>query len=193
VRIGGTCPRRFLSYLPDSFADTIMTPFFTRLKFAFKAFFVILFNDRLPDEVAAAYGPKPMPIEPEAEAPEPTATQLLAVLQRDGRLVDFLMEDIAPYGDAQVGAAVRSVHAGCRQALEQYVTLAPVIEANEGSRVTIEAGTDAARVKLVGNVAGYPPFTGVLQHRGWMVSRAALPALPPSGRVIVAPAEVEVS
>jgi hypothetical protein len=174
-----------------------MTPFFTRLKFAFRAFFVILFNDRLPEDVAAAYGPKPIPtepeLEPEAQAPEPTATQLLAVLQRDGRLVDFLMEDIAPYGDAQVGAAVRSVHAGCRQALEQYVTLAPVLEANEGSRVTIEAGIDAARVKLVGNVAGHPPFTGVLQHRGWMVSRAALPALPPSGRVIVAPAEVEVS
>jgi hypothetical protein len=170
-----------------------MTPFFTRLKFAFKAFFLILFKDRLPADVAAALGPKPMPTEPEAEAPEATATQLLAVLQRDGRLVDFLMEDIAPYGDAQVGAAVRSVHAGCRQALEQYVTLTPVLEANEGSRVTIEAGADAARVKLLGNIAGHPPFTGVLRHRGWMVSRAALPALPASGRVIVAPAEVEVS
>jgi hypothetical protein len=177
-----------------------MTTFFTRSKFAFKAFFLILFKDRLPADVAAALGPKPMPAEPErapapapAEAPEATATQLLAVLQRDGRLVDFLMEDIGPYGDAQVGAAVRSVHAGCRQALEQYVTLTPVLDGNEGSRVTIEAGTDAARVKLVGNVAGHPPFTGVLRHRGWMVSRAALPALPASGRAIVAPAEVEVS
>jgi hypothetical protein len=170
-----------------------MTPFFTRLRFAFKAFFLILFKDRLPADVAAALGPKPTPTEPEAEAPVATATQLLAVLQRDGRLVDFLMEDIAPYGDAQVGAAVRSVHAGCRQALEQYVTLTPVLEADEGSRVTIEAGTDAARVKLLGNVAGNPPFAGVLRHRGWMVSRAALPALPASGRAIVAPAEVEVS
>ena len=180
-----------------------MTPFFTRLKFSFKAFFLILFKDRLPADVAAVLGPNSMPAEPErapaqtpaptVEAPEATATQLLAVLQRDGRLVDFLMEDIAPYGDAQVGAAVRTVHAGCRQALEQYVTLTPVLDGNEGSRVTIEAGTDAARVKLVGNVAGHPPFTGVLRHRGWMVSRAALPALPPSGRVVVAPAEVEVS
>lgn len=178
-----------------------MTPFFTRLKFAFKAFFVILFKDRLPADVAAALAPKPMPAEPArapapasaAEAPEASATQLLAVLQRDGRLVDFLKEDIGPYGDAQVGAAVRTVHAGCRRALEQYVTLAPVLDANEGSRVTIEAGTDAARVKLVGNVAGQPPFTGVLRHRGWRVARAALPAQPQSGRAIVAPAEVEVA
>jgi hypothetical protein len=177
-----------------------MTPFFTRLNFAFKSFFVILFEDRLPADVAAALGPKP-PAEPQrapapaaaVEAPEASATQLLAVLQRDGRLVDFLMEDIGPYADAQVGAAVRSVHAGCRQALVQYVTLAPVLDGNEGGRVTIGAGIDAARVKLVGNVAGQAPFTGVLRHRGWMVSRAALPALPPSGRAIVAPAEVEVS
>jgi hypothetical protein len=180
-----------------------MTPFFTRLKFAFKAFFLILVKDRLPADAAAALGPESMPAEPErapaqkpapaVEAPEATATQLLAVLQRDGRLVDFLMEDIGPYGDAQVGAAVRTVHAGCRQALEQYVTMTTVLDANEGSRVTIEAGTDAARVKLVGNVAGHPPYTGVLRHRGWMVSRAALPALPASGRAVVAPAEVEVS
>lgn len=169
-----------------------MTPFFTRLRFAFKAFFVILFKDRLPDEVPAGLAREHAPASA-AEAPEATATQLLAVLQRDGRLVDFLMEDIGPYGDAQIGAAVRTVHAGCRQALEQYVALAPVLEGNEGSRVTIEAGTDAARVKLVGNVAGRPPFMGVLRHRGWMVSRAALPALPVSGRAIVAPAEVEVS
>ena len=169
-----------------------MTPFFTRLKLAFKAFFLILIKDRLPAELAPAPGPEPAPAS-EPAAPEPTAAQLLAVLQRDGRLVDFLMEDIAPYGDAQVGAAVRPVHAGCRQALDQYVTLAPVLEASEGSRVTIEAGTDAARVKLLGNVAGQPPFSGVLRHRGWQVSRAALPALAPSGRVIVAPAEVEVS
>lgn len=172
-----------------------MTPFFTRLKLAFMAFFLILFKDRLPAELQRS----PEPAQAQAPAPEPeappeaTATQLLAVLQRDGRLVDFLMEDIAPYGDAQVGAAVRSVHAGCRKALEQYVTLAPVLAGDEGSRVTIESGTDAARVKLLGNVAGQAPFTGVLRHRGWMVSRAALPALAPSGRAIVAPAEVEVA
>lgn len=187
-----------------------MTPFFTRLKFALKAFFLILFKDRLPADAAAALEPKSMPAAPErapaqaparaaaapegaAAVPEATATQLLAVLQRDGRLVDFLMENIGPYGDAQVGAAVRSVHAGCRQALEQYVTLTPVLDASEGSRVTIEAGTDTARVKLIGNVGGHAPFTGVLRHRGWMVSRAALPALPPSGRSVIAPAEVEVS
>ena len=117
---------------------------------------------------------------------------MLAILQRDGRLVDFLMEDLAAYSNAQIGAAVRDVHAGCRQALDKYATLAPVLDAAEGSTVTVDAGTDAARVKVVGNVAGAPPFRGVLRHRGWEATRLELPPLPATGRTILAPAEVEV-
>jgi hypothetical protein len=196
-----------------------MTPFFTRLKFAFRTFFAILFRDLVPHDVAAALvlerettsvpGAAPSPRQPVAAAasvvpaapvtpapqpsPEPTATQMLALLQRDGRLIDFLMEDITPYADAQVGAAVRSVHAACRQALQQYVTLTPALEGTEGARVTVDAGADAARVKVIGNVAGQPPFTGVLNHRGWVVTRIELPPLSATGRQVVAPAEVEVA
>ena len=176
-----------------------MTPFFTRLTFAFKTFFAILFRDRIPDEVAAALGAvrlaaeQPQPGQPAGVTAEATAAQMLAVLQRDGRLIDFLMEDITPYQDAQIGAAVRNVHAGCREALQRYLTLAPVLHADEGARVTIEAGRDAATVKLIGNVAGHPPFSGVLRHRGWLVSRIELPPLPRTGQLVVAPAEVEVA
>ena len=176
-----------------------MTPFFTRLTFAFRTFFAILFRDRIPDDVAAALGAvrpsaqQSQPGQPAGVNTEATATQVLAVLQRDGRLIDFLMEDITPYADAQIGVAVRNVHAGCRQALQRYLTLAPVFHGEEGARVTIEAGRDPATVKLIGNVAGQPPFSGVLRHRGWLVSRIELPALPRTGQFVVAPAEVEVA
>jgi hypothetical protein len=120
------------------------------------------------------------------------ATQVLALLQRDGRLVDFLMEDLTAYADAQIGAAVRDVHAGSRQALDRYFTLNPVLDDEEGRPVTLEGDLDAARIKVVGHVTGQPA-RGILRHRGWEATRVALPALPASGLSIVAPAEVEVS
>jgi hypothetical protein len=119
--------------------------------------------------------------------------QLLALLQRDGRLIDFLMEDLTPYQDAQIGAAVRDVHSGSRQAVVRYFTLEPVIDDEEGRPVQVERGADPARVKVTGNVAGSPPLRGTLRHRGWEATRVELPPLPASGRTVVAPAEVEVS
>jgi len=169
----------------------------TRWKYAFRAFFSLIFHGRLADDIIASFVTTPP--QPATPAPRPApetsdrATQLLALLQRDGRLVDFLMEDLATYPDAQVGAAVRDVHAGCRQALSKYVPLTPVLDDDEGSAVTVERGTDPARVKVVGNVAGSPPFRGVLRHRGWEATRVELPPLPATGRTVVAPAEIEVA
>ena len=171
-----------------------MLPFFTRLKFAFKTFFAVLFHGRIPDDVAIAIGGATSQESAVALAKaEPTAAQMLAVLQRDGRLIDFLMEDIAPYSDAQIGAAVRNVHAGCRDAVRRYLTLEPVLGSEEGARITIEPGTSAARVKVLGNVAGQPPFQGVVRHRGWMLNRTELPSLPSTAPSVIAPAEVEVA
>jgi hypothetical protein len=118
---------------------------------------------------------------------------MLGLLQRDGRLIDFLSEDVAAYPDAQLGAAVRSIHTSCRQVLERYVKLDPVIASEEDQPVTVPAGFDPAAIKLVGNVTGEPPIRGVLRHRGWRVKEVTLPSLPQgSGRAIVAPAEVEI-
>jgi len=121
------------------------------------------------------------------------AVAFLAVLQREGRLVDFLREDLAAYSDAQVGAAVRSIHASCRKVLDEHLALEPVRSEDEGARVVIENGFDASAVRLTGNVSGKPPFRGVLRHRGWRTRRVELPAdaagQDPS---IVAPAEVEI-
>lgn len=142
---------------------------------------------------------------PKAEAPdepprmekpdqpsEAPALQLLSIFQREGRLIDFLQEDIQPYDDAQIGAAVRQVHEGCRRALHEHVELAPVMDQPEGSTVKVEPGFDANEVRLTGNVAGDPPFTGALRHRGWRVIDIELPELMQTQKRVVAAAEVEV-
>jgi hypothetical protein len=126
---------------------------------------------------------------------EDGAVQLLAILQRQGRLVDFLQENLAAYEDAQIGAAVRNIHDGCRQALAEHVTLEPVYAQAEGSPVTVEPGFDAQAVRLTGQVSGSPPFRGVLRHRGWRIAQIELPEqMQATGTPrIVAAAEVEIN
>jgi hypothetical protein len=194
----------------------MMIGFGKRISYATRCFFSVLSRGEVPEDIApevapgaAAPPPDPPPVDPkltsgqaEAEAAEAApaedtgdrAVQLLALLQREGRLVDFFSEDITPYQDAQVGAAVRELHANCRKALGQYVTLEPVLDGEEDAPVTVGEGFDPASVKLVGNVTGRAPLRGLLRHRGWRVAEINLPALPPPGdaRAVVAPAEVEI-
>ena len=121
------------------------------------------------------------------------AVQVLALLQRDGRLVDFLYEDISAYPDDQVGAAAREVHASCREVLRRYLTVEPVVDEEEGRPMMVPAGFDPAELKLVGSIAGRPPYRGVIRHRGWRAAKVELPALPDgAARSVIAPAEVEV-
>lgn len=118
---------------------------------------------------------------------------LLSVLQREGRLVDFLSEDLSLYEDAQIGAAVRTIHESCKKTIEKYVAPTPILDKNEGDDVTVPPGFDPDSIKLTGNVAGEPPFKGVLRHRGWQASKQDAPVL--SGEKdskIIAPAEVEI-
>jgi hypothetical protein len=125
-------------------------------------------------------------------SPESFALHVLHLLQRDGRLVDFLSEDLNGFSDAEIGAAARTVHEGCRKTLQAYVELEPVYREAEGARVTVGQGFDASAVRLTGNVVGAPPFQGSLKHHGWRVKKAAFPAPPPGEAVkILAPAEVE--
>ncbi|WP_456427105.1 DUF2760 domain-containing protein [Rhodocaloribacter sp.] len=137
--------------------------------------------------------PKPAPKALPEQPSEASALQLLSILQREGRLIDFLQEDLSRYDDAQIGAAVRSIHEGCKRALETYVTLEPIYDVPEGSTVTVEPGFDARAVRLSGNIAGDPPFKGALRHRGWRVVKIDLPKLMQAQDRVVAPAEVEVN
>ena len=118
---------------------------------------------------------------------------LISVLQREGRLIDFFAENLDSYEDAQIGAAVREIHATCRRVVEKRLFLKPVIQSMEGETVTIDPGFDPGTIKLVGNVSGEPPFTGVLRHRGWQAGRMEIPTFSGDQDAgVIAPAEVEV-
>jgi len=171
----------------------------SRIALAFRSFFAILFTGRLPGDVAQAFGftqvKSPTPAAKPAPQARPSdgALQILGLLQRDSRLIDFLMEDVSAYSDDQVGAAVRTLHDQCRESLNRYLRLAPVIDAVEGSFTKLDAN-DPATVKLLGNVpvSGKAPG-GILRHKGWRAEKIDLPPTPPGQSVtVIAPAEVEV-
>lgn len=132
-------------------------------------------------------------VEKRVEVSTPTAAlQLLGLLQREARFVDFVQEDVAGYQDAEIGAAARVVHEGCRKALREHFTLEPIRAEAEGSRVTLPAGFDATAVRVSGNVVGQPPFTGTLAHRGWRATDVRLPQLTDAqAAAVIAQAEVE--
>jgi hypothetical protein len=142
---------------------------------------------RARPSVAVAPAETPEPATPSSDA----ALRLLALLQQEGRLVDFLEEDIAPYDDAQVGAAVRSIHQGCRQVLRERVQLERIIDKEDGATLEVPEGFDPAAIRVTGNVAGSPPFRGTLEHAGWRAVKVTLPD-PNTDPAIIAPAEVEV-
>jgi len=117
----------------------------------------------------------------------------LSVLQREGRLLDFFDEDLSLYEDEQIGAAVRSIQEDCKKAIKKYIDPKPVLGAEEGEQVTIEPGFDMDAITLVGNVAGDPPFEGVLKHRGWKAGKGEVPRLSDiQDSSIMIPAEVEI-
>jgi hypothetical protein len=173
-----------------------------RIRLAFGAFFSILSSpavaarvDRLHRDPAPA--PAAAPAAPSAPAPLRQATpdaalQLLALLQRDARLIDFAEEDLAGHADADIGAAARIVHEGCRKVLREHFTIAPVRAEAEGSRISLDTGFDAAAIRLTGNVVGSAPFKGSISHRGWRATEVRLPKLS-SGHdaTVLAQAEVE--
>jgi hypothetical protein len=169
-----------------------MTPsppgFFARLVLAFRC----LTDSRLAAQLLdPTIAPTPAPPALQATPPD-SALQLLGLLQQEGRLVDFLQEDVQGYSDAEIGSAVRVVHEGCNKVLERYLSLEPISEQNEGASITLESGFDASAWRLSGNVVGDPPFTGSLAHRGWRVSHIELPRVSRGHDVrILAPAEVE--
>ncbi|HLA35881.1 MAG TPA: DUF2760 domain-containing protein [Rhodocyclaceae bacterium] len=185
-----------------------MTPsnpsFFSRLALAFATFFAILFDPRfaarilrlrnetdLPTPEVPKPAPPPPPPPLKTSSPE-AALQLLGLLQREARLIDFIEEDVTAYADADIGAAARLVHEGCAKVMREYFSVTPVRDEAEGSRIVLNEGFDASAIRLTGNVVGQPPFRGTLSHRGWKVTETRLPKLAESHDArVIAPAEVE--
>jgi hypothetical protein len=170
-----------------------------RIWLAIRSFFSILFSGSLPEDGLTKLGlirrgtPKPQTAStPAAARPSDGALQMLSILQRDARLIDFIMEDIVAYTDDQVGAAVRGLHDQARESLARYVKLEPVIDGVEGT-FTKPALSDPAAVKFVGNVPAGKPSGGLLRHKGWRAGKVDLPPLnPKQDSSILAPAEIEV-
>ena len=160
--------------------------------------FVLSFVARPKAESVAASGPAPAPVTAPPSAPatnqaEGEIAAFLALLQEKGRLVDFLMEDLTTYDDAQVGAAARVIHEGCKEVLTEYFRIIPVSVAQEGSQVTVPAGYAADEYRLIGKISGNPPFSGKLIHKGWRTDYVKLPRIAKSSSIpAIAPAEVEV-
>ena len=118
---------------------------------------------------------------------------LLTVLQREGRLVDFLQEDLEMYEDEQIGTAVRNIHGSCQKILSKSLSMKPIIAGNEGDAFTVESGFDPDAIKLTGRVTGEPPFTGTIRHKGWRTLELELPDLSAiKDPTIICPAEVEI-
>jgi Domain of unknown function (DUF2760) len=133
----------------------------------------------------------PARIEVPAPSNQDAALTLLAIFQREGRLVDFVRQDVDSFTDADIGAAARVVHAGCRRALSSHFDIVKVRDEAEGATITVLPG-ETASVKLTGSVSGAAPYRGVLRHAGWRVQKVNLPDLVSGHDVtIVCPAEVE--
>jgi hypothetical protein len=137
---------------------------------------------------------RPTPAEPVVirESSPDAALQLLGLLQKEARYIDFVQENIAGHADADIGAAVRIVHEGCRKVLQQHLELVPVRSESENARITLPRGFDPSAVRVTGNIVGEPPFSGTLIHRGWRVARINLPKVAEGHDVrVLAEAEVE--
>jgi hypothetical protein len=186
-----------------------------RFVLAFSCFFRLLFGGKLPP-AAAAYLPEEVvpkalpqkagevvvkevikevirePKVPVAQHHKDGALAFLALLQREGRLVDFLREPLDGFSDADIGAAARDVHRGCRKVLDQHLTFEAVMPGAEEAKVTVPKGFDPAEIRLVGEAKGEPPFKGTLRHHGWRAMEVKLPSLTEGvDRTVIAPAEVE--
>ena len=191
--------------LPDDARPSLLS----RIAIAFGAFFAVLGDadaalrvqaardGALPASFPAVPTPPAESLQPAAapalkDARPDAALQLLALLQRDARLIDFVQEDLTGHADADIGVAARLVHEGCRKVLREHFTLVPVRAEAEGSRVVLDAGFDAAAVRLTGNVVGQAPFRGTLSHRGWRATEVRLPKTAAGHAAdVLAQAEVE--
>ena len=180
--------------------DTKSTPsFWKRLGTGMACFWRAMMQPDFARQAAALLRASTVPSQPATKAIPPerlhaSGLWMLSLLQREGRLIDFLQEDLTAFSDAEIGSAARVVHAGCRKVLQECLALEPVLKEPEGGLVSVPAGFDAQRIRLTGNVTGQPPFRGTLKHHGWVTATIRLPAMADSlDPRILASAEVELT
>jgi hypothetical protein len=161
--------------------------FGARIATAVACFFRALANPEFARRAAGFLRPTPPTVAPTAAKPaavelaserlHASGLTVLSLLQREGRLIDFLQEDVAAFSDAEVGAAARVIHGGCKKVLKEYFTVAPILKDAEGASVSVPVGFDAKRIRITGNVTGQPPFRGTLKHHGWEATAVRMPSI----------------
>ncbi len=152
---------------------------------------VVKVVEKIVEVEKLVHAPAPEPVILKEYTPD-AALQLLSLLQKEARFIDFIKEDIAAYSDADIGVAARVVHEGCNKAINEHFSLAPVRSEKEGKKITLPQSFDASTVRLTGNIVGSAPFTGTLIHKGWQITGIRLPKLTQGHNAnIIAPAEVE--
>jgi uncharacterized protein DUF2760 len=159
-----------------------------RIWWTIRAFFRILRDASLAEKVRLVLEPPPPPPPKPSGAP----LRLLRLLQRDGRFLDFVLEDVAEAQDDQIAAAVREMQPRWRAVLREHLDIVPVRPESEDTAVEVPPGFDPSAIQLTGNVTGQPPFRGTLKHPGWRVKEMKIPT-PPEGQdeFVIQPAEVE--
>jgi hypothetical protein len=141
-----------------------------------------------PSLPAPAMGPSP------DEYRRQGAAQTLSLLQRDGRLIDFLNEALDQYSDEQIGAAVREIHANCRRVLEEHFPMHPILDGAEGEATAVSDDLPATAVRWSGLSSDVVPSQGILRHHGWRIDRISIPELSETADpMVVAPAQLEVA
>ncbi len=188
-----------------------------RIGLAFRAFFAVLLDRLAADRISAALAREteirgdgdraavsereekkaapPKVDRPQRRTSKSEALILLEVLQREGRLIDFLKESISEYNDAQIGAAVRDIHRDCGAALERLFAIRPAVDQEEGQTVEVAGTYDSGVYRLFGNVVGSGPYRGVIRHHGWKATECNMPTWTGTAEAaqVIAPAEIEVA
>ena len=151
-------------------------------------------SESVSQSVSESVSEKPAPKPNSAAQQREGALVLLALLQREGRFVDFISEELGTADDADIGAAVRAVHRGCKKVFDQVLSLEPVMPGEEETKVSVPKGFDPAEIRLIGEAKGEAPYKGTLRHHGWRAVETKLPSLAEGvDRSVIAPAEVELS
>jgi hypothetical protein len=177
--------------LAEAVVVSALTGGFKRFGLAWQTFRRVSTDAAFAEKVNALVNPPPPePPKPLKRSAEPL--RLLSLLQREGRILDFFLEDISGAPDELVGAGVRELHRKAQAVLKEHLTLEPVLPQKEEETVTVPAGFDPSTIRLTGNITGNPPFKGILKHHGWRVKDYKF-AAPPEGQdeFVVAPAEVD--
>lgn len=178
---------------------------------ACRAFFAALFDSQRSVAIRHALESSPAPSltspPPEAAATPaaPTTAEppgrsdaltLLAMLQREARLVDLIQEPLEQYSDAQIGAAARPCLSQCRATLARALDLRPVTESAEGETLEIPASASPLRIQWVGDLpagSGSATRRGRIVHPGWQAQRCELAHWTGSAvdQAVIAPVQVE--